>query len=521
MRRSAILATALVGVLAALASARPIPPSSKSNPPSTTPSTSPKEPPTFNGKTLKQWKAQLIDKDASKRVEAILAVLNFGEAASECVPLLIARTTDYDASPRVKAVIALRFIHIDKNDKHDKNDNRDKRDKRGKRDKRDKRKVGEASVIRRKVIEALVNRIRFPSALSPTSGEPQAIVRFEAIRTLMRFYPDADLWPSTAIPTLATAATKDMATWEIRQHAMALMWRAAGTSKAGPNKTVVDALLQGIRDANFQVRLEAVMGLGGMGHPSDPALLLQIRKALIACINDGGTSARSTILHIWAYTALVALADLDDRGREPHLRGISAYLNKKYDPEVRSHAAQALGALGKQAKSQVPVLLGQLGDKQPFAVQGAVGALVAIGDKGPPVIAGLKSLLASESPLNVAAACQALIHFKAGTPDVIDALKPLLASKEPANAMLACQALILLKADTPDVIDALKPLLASKEPVKVMLACQAFVHFKAARPDVMLALQEQLDRPNLDPGLKAVIDATVKQLLESAKKKRP
>jgi HEAT repeat protein len=243
-----------------------------------------------------------------------------------------------------------------------------------------------------------------------------------------------------------------------------------------------------MKDANFQVRLEAVQGIGGMGRPGSSALLDQTRKALIACINDGGRSPRATILHIWAYTALVGLAEIDDREREKHLRGISTYLHKKFDPEVRGHAAQALGALGKQAKSQVPILLAQLYDRQPFAVQGACLALAAIGDSSPKVIAGLRGVLATENPANVSAACQVLVHFKAKQPEVIDSLKALLASKEPIN---------------------------------VLTACQALAHFKAGRPDVLNALQEQLDRPNLDKGLKGVLEATVKHLVEPAKKERP
>src|SRR5262245_51362581 len=70
-------------------------------------------PTTYGGKTLAQWMRQLSDKDQSKRSLAIMAVMQFGDAASAAVPLLIQRTYDKDASPRTKALYVLRHIAVD------------------------------------------------------------------------------------------------------------------------------------------------------------------------------------------------------------------------------------------------------------------------------------------------------------------------------------------------------------------------------------------------------------------------
>src|SRR5436190_1442585 len=64
------------------------------------------------GKTLEEWKKDLTHTDPSRRTQAIIAVTGFGNTNAECTSLLIKRTYDFDVSPRVKAVMALRYVAI-------------------------------------------------------------------------------------------------------------------------------------------------------------------------------------------------------------------------------------------------------------------------------------------------------------------------------------------------------------------------------------------------------------------------
>ena len=66
----------------------------------------------IGGRTFEQWKVDLKHSDPSVRSEAILAIALFGNAATEAIPLLLDRCLDRDASPRVKAVLALTVLEI-------------------------------------------------------------------------------------------------------------------------------------------------------------------------------------------------------------------------------------------------------------------------------------------------------------------------------------------------------------------------------------------------------------------------
>src|SRR5689334_15008363 len=68
------------------------------------------------GRTFEQWKADLKHPDPSTRAEAILAITYFGPLTAEAVPALIDRCHDRDASPRVKAIIALGFVEMNPRD---------------------------------------------------------------------------------------------------------------------------------------------------------------------------------------------------------------------------------------------------------------------------------------------------------------------------------------------------------------------------------------------------------------------
>src|SRR5262249_39547822 len=82
-------------------------------------STVPTGPPSeVGGKTLSQWMNDLRSADPSKRGMAIQMVIQFREAATPAVPLLLDRTQDRDVSLRTKAIIALRTIKPEPRDVH-------------------------------------------------------------------------------------------------------------------------------------------------------------------------------------------------------------------------------------------------------------------------------------------------------------------------------------------------------------------------------------------------------------------
>src|SRR5262249_18389878 len=120
------------------------------------------------------------------------------------------------------------------------------------------------------VVEVLARRI------SPRQ-EAQAIVRYEAVRTLARFADQA----RSAVPALVEGA-EDKYCCEVRQACLAVLRQAGFDPKAGPDPRATRALLQALHDPTAQVRHEATIGLGAMGRPADPALRATVLKALQA-----------------------------------------------------------------------------------------------------------------------------------------------------------------------------------------------------------------------------------------------
>jgi HEAT repeat protein len=326
---------------------------------------------------MAEWQRELTSGDASKRALAILAIANLdkdAEKSAQLVPLLIQRTKDFDTSPRTKAVIVLRYVGIDKDDVS-------------------------------KVVSALAARVkpgRWPYA------EPEAVVRYEAAVTLERFAADAQ----GAIPALIEGS-KDKGNWEIRQMCLRVLVQAGLDKDKVPDRRVSQALVERLlHDADYQVKLQAVKGLGAMGRPD-----LSVRRQVVDAL-EKATYGRNVPLKIWAYTAL---ANMDDKP-ELAIKQVTRFLAYR-DLETRCQAAQALGALGKKAKDRVPNLIRLLSDREPPAVQAACIALGNVGEDGDKVIEALLRTLEYHKDRNVAiAACNALVQLKAARPEVFAAL---------------------------------------------------------------------------------------------------
>lgn len=326
------------------------------------------------GKTLSQWKQDLSSADSYVRAKAIGAVVHFGPASSEALTLLLQRCSDRDVSPRTKAVIALRLIHVTGKDKT-------------------------------KVVETLAQRLYTGTPY----GETQAIVRYEAACGL-RFYGDS------ARPVLAALVkgAEDPACCETR-HACLQALRAAGREKKGaPDPRATNAMLRALHDSTADVRLEAILGLGSMGRPADPALLRKVIDSFHQVLHS-----RAPRTHLmWAHVGLLAM---DDKLADSSLKAIARYLEST-DMQVRAEAAHVLGAIGEQAKPYVPTLVKHLSDKEPVAIS-ASAALSLIKDTSPRVLDALVKQLDRPEPFVVASACQAMTELGVSSPAMLKALR--------------------------------------------------------------------------------------------------
>jgi len=255
------------------------------------------------GKNMAQWKQELVHPDPSQREHAIRAVIQFGDAGSEAVPLLVSRAQDLDASPRVRAIMALRMVPVQEKDIP-------------------------------KVVAILARRV------DPYT-EAQAIVRYEAAKSLAHLGENA----RGAIDALRRGA-KDSACWETRQMCLMVLRQVGRDPKLGADPRAVQSFLDAIRDPTAKVRLEALLGLATMGRPSDPKLLTAVQSALQGQLNN-----RDKSMVIWAH---IGLLGLEDKVPESTLKGLSNLL-KNRSLEVRIQAALALGAIAPERAHWCPI----------------------------------------------------------------------------------------------------------------------------------------------------------------------
>jgi HEAT repeat protein len=347
-------------------------------------STSP-TPTEVGGKTMTQWMTELKNSDPSTRAQAILNLVAFGEAARDAVPLILDRCHDPEASPRVKAVLALKFIAVRDRDKP-------------------------------KVVEALADRLR---------NDPQTIIRYEAALGLCRFADEA----RPALPALIQGMT-DTGNWELRQ-ACIIAVRRAGIDRTGPDPQpdprATKALLQSLRDSVSKVRMEATLTLGAMGRPADPQLLSAVTEAL-----QRQLSYKDKTLALWSHVSLLAL---DDKVTEQSLRAIVKLLDSP-ERDIRIQVLMALAAIGRKAKTCIPAVLEALEDREPQVVAAACAALPRMAEPTAKVIEGLvKVSKRKEQPL-VWAACYALAEIAHGDPVALAALTAVTERKELDDGLL-------------------------------------------------------------------------------------
>jgi HEAT repeat protein len=311
----------------------------------------------IEGKTLKQWIEETRNEDPSVREKAIRAVMLFGPQATIAVPALVERCVDVEASPRVRAVIALTFIDIQDKD-------------------------------RGKVIEALAKRLEVDA--QGKFEDPQGIVRYHAALALNRFTHEE---AKSAIPQLVNA-TRDWSSFETRRAAITALRTIARDPKTGPDARATHALIAtlGTSPAGIpnekagDVKLEAIIALAAMGRPTDAKLLTEIETTLKAYLNS-----RDNRLAIWAHYSQLALLEPTDKAFDSHLDAIAKYATNP-DVVTRTHTATALGQVGPKAKSHVGFIVKMLQDKDNEVFVAACTALANIGEPGRDAIEKLKAI---------------------------------------------------------------------------------------------------------------------------------
>jgi HEAT repeat protein len=335
------------------------------------------------GKTLSQWMADLKHPDPSVRTQAIMSVVLFGETAQDAVPLIIDRCRDRDASPRVKAVLALGVMAVRDRDIP-------------------------------KVVDTLTRLL---------SEDRQAIVRYYAASALLRYGEHAQ----GAVGPLAHLVTEETSNWEIRHMCVAALRHAGRDPKTGPDPRATRALVAAMSDPVEKVRLEAVVGLGAMGRPNDPTVLAVVVRALRAQHNS-----RDKALALWSHVSLMAL---DDKVADKSLQAIVKALHSP-ERDLRVQVLLALAAIGTRARSCVPDVLEAMDDKEPQVVAGACTALGRMGDSGARVTEALIRTTRRKEPSVVWAACQALGELGNANPEVLTAFAQVGQRKELDDLLL-------------------------------------------------------------------------------------
>jgi HEAT repeat protein len=359
----------------------------------------------IGGKTYDQWKAELSHRDPSVRANAIMAIPYFRERSEDSVPLLVKCTYDSDASPRAKAVLALKMMGIRGSD-----------------------------VTR--VVQALGRLVGHDS---------QAIIRFEAAQALTRFGADTREVVGDLVKGIG-----DSSTWEIRHACIIALIYAGVDKKKGPDLRVTDALLLRINSYYYepttQVRLRAIMALGAMGRPQDPSKLKQV---LLALQRPENYKSSNKVIRIWSHVSLMAL---EDKANEKDLKTIAEYL-KDHERDVRVQAVTALGALQDKAHEYISDILRLLQEEKEMAVLAAAcNALCQMGDGGDKVRKALIKLTEFDDAAStsvVLAACNALAQIGVASPDAMEALNKVLAHKA-----LSDQAKDIVKKD---IVEIKKP----------------------------------------------------------------
>ena len=384
------------------------------------------------GKALKDWVADLKHTDPSVREEAIRAIVLFGPAASEAVPALVEHINDPDTSPRAKAIMVLGMIEINEKD-------------------------------RAKVIDALGKRLEI---------EGQSPIRYDLAQALMKFRKDA----KGALPGLLHGAD-DTSCFEVRRICIAVLMEAGQTDK-GPDPQVTRALHRAVSDRAASVRLHAIMALGEMGRPADPALNDLVLNAL-----NGAMSDKDKTVVIWAHMSKMAITGKADKDDVDYLLSCTQTAETQ---RVRLEATRTLGGVGKRDERVVPRLIELMAEKESPEVIGlACQAMAGIESPGKDAEAALNEVAQNAAlPLEVRLqAVGAMGAIGAKSRGVVPLLINLLHDKDPNIVSYACSSLGFIGDPGPQAEQALTELSqsAKAERAEVEAAKEALEQIRKAK----------------------------------------
>jgi HEAT repeat protein len=324
----------------------------------------------IGGKKLKQWIAEIRHQDPSVREAAIRAVIHYGKDARKAGKSLIVELRDADPSLRSNAAIAIGIVGLDREDLEE-------------------------------GVKGLGKLVQ---------SDPQASVRVHAAIALATFGPDA----KAAVAPLASVFRDTYASWEIRRAAAIALGKVAYDPTEGPLPQAISALAGAVRsDSSKEVRLHAItalifLGKGAIRPETDPEKIA-LRKAQAEALQtekralENAVKDPDKLVSLWARVALMRI----DKVEEVHLIQIGLML-KSADTALRVNAAQALAAIGPEAKSQVPALIVMLKDPNTEAAAAAAIALAGMGEEAQSAVPTLKDLAAGTNEV-VKAAAQAAI----------------------------------------------------------------------------------------------------------------
>jgi HEAT repeat protein len=333
-------------------------------------------PPTIvGGREIDEWVKDLNSEDASVRTIALQNIVQFRENAARVVPLVLGRLRDPDSSVRAKTAILFRYLP----------------------------QVREVDVSR--VVKALGQAI---------TSDSESIVRYEAAMTLAQRFSSQSQEACRAL----IQGARDGRCWEARKACVMALWTAGWDKKTGPNPEATRVLLDRLRyDNAHEVRIHALMGLGGMGRPQDPKLLAEVVRDL-----ETWTRARNVTSRLWANVALVMLGDTSREKKS--LDAIAATLRDR-QRDTKVAGLQTLKILGEKARSKLDDVLNALTDPDDEVIIAAAGALPRMNDHSPRVIRPLVELTrgGKDHEKVVLAACVALQEIGRPDPDVVKAME--------------------------------------------------------------------------------------------------
>src|ERR1051325_3159003 len=254
------------------------------------------------GRSFKEWRTDIHDKDPSKREEAMRQILLFGpEKAYDAVPEILAELkkhtalTPVDLSVRVNGTMALNTIFKYKKDPNPKH-------------------VKEAITIYRTFLK-----------------DNQLLLKIRTVQGLTYYGPAC----REALPeVVAMASTKDSQTWEARKEAVQVLGMLGFSDKGVPNVVVMGEVLKAVGDGSYQVRIAALNSIARLGQFAPPEQRAPILGRLYSVVDNDPD------LHV-IITAHLAIMTVEKKVTPKHLNPI-INLAKHKDPAVRLLAVQSL-----------------------------------------------------------------------------------------------------------------------------------------------------------------------------------